>query len=260
MLTKQIPSFTVFTVLAYAMAYSFQKGVASYYGYSDLFIKIDLNTLLYSSVWLLVFSFVFAGGTYFALVFDLKDKYYVAVFVFMATLLIPYFYIVGMHWPFGYFPEESVMHSGDFLYFAMLFLNYHNVVSSSIYDKRHQHNMETIKKTGKLSEYKTVLHYVDFKVGITAFIYGVVTLLILSYVSGKITAFKNDEYYMVDNSPSKVLLNSYSGGFVVGSCESRKAKFEFINDLKGLEFTLISSEKNIEKIKKCFETRVRKGE
>ena len=39
-LSKQIPLLTIFTILTYAMAYCYQKGVAAYYGYPDLFIKI----------------------------------------------------------------------------------------------------------------------------------------------------------------------------------------------------------------------------
>ncbi|EFF3722956.1 hypothetical protein B7C68_004034, partial [Escherichia coli] len=74
-LTKQVSLLTVFSALAYVMAYSFQKGVASYYGYPALFIKIDLNTLLYSAVWLLFFSFLFLGALYATLMFDLKGKY-----------------------------------------------------------------------------------------------------------------------------------------------------------------------------------------
>lgn len=86
--TKQVSLLTMFSALAYAMAYYFQKGVASYYGYPDLFIKIDLNTLLYSAVWLLFFSFLFLGALYAALMFDLKGKYYVPFIVFIVVMLM----------------------------------------------------------------------------------------------------------------------------------------------------------------------------
>lgn len=254
-LTKQVSLLTIFTVLAYAMAYCFQKGVASYYGYPDLFIKIDLNTLLYSAVWLLIFSFLFLGALYATLMFDLKGKYYVPLIVFVGVVLIPNFFIIGFHWPFGYFSDSSVMNAGDILLFAMLFLNYHNVVSTSIHSKRNKHHMESIKEFGRLAEYKDIFYYIDFKVIRSAFPLGVVTLLTLSHTFGKVTAFKSSEYYMVDNNPSKVLLNSFGSGFVVGNCDLDNARFEFISDLKGMEFKLLSSKQDVIKIKNCFETR-----
>ena len=256
-LTKQVSLLTVFSALAYAMAYSFQKGVASYYGYSALFIKIDLNTLLYSAVWLLFFSFLFLGALYATLMFDLKGKYYVPFIIFIVVMLIPNFYIIGFHWPFGYFSETSVMSVGDILLFALLLLNYHNAVSASIHSKRHEHHMDSIRKFGRLAEYKDVFYYIDLKILKSAFPLGVMTLLILSYTFGKVTAFKNNEYYMVDGSNTKVLLNSFGSGFVVGDCESNSAKFEFVNDLKGMKFTVMSSKKEIAKLKECFETRVK---
>ncbi|HFP9220517.1 TPA: hypothetical protein ACTXAA_000636 [Raoultella planticola] len=256
-LTKQVSILTIFSVLAYAMAYYFQKGVASYYGYPDLFVKIDLNTLLYSAIWLLIFSFLFLGALYATLMFDLKEKYYVPFVVFIAVILIPNFYVIGFHWPFGYFSDTSVMNVGDILLFAMLFLNYHNVVSSSIHSKRHEHHMDSIRKFGRLAEYKDVFYYLDLKILKSAFPLGVATLLILSHTFGKVTAFKNSEYYAVDGSNTKVLLNSFGSGFVVGECESNNAKFEFINDLKGMSFKIMSSKKEISKLKECFETRVK---
>ncbi|EKY3920326.1 TPA: hypothetical protein RJ955_002877 [Enterobacter hormaechei] len=256
-LSKQIPLLTIFTILTYAMAYCYQKGVAAYYGYPDLFIKIDLNTLLYSAAWLLFFSILFLFGLYISLTYDLKGKYYVSFLVFILVVLIPYYFIIGFHWPFGHFAKNSIMSSMDALIFAMLFINYFNTVSPSINNKRHKQHMESIMDHGKLAEQRHVFYYIDFKTLRSAIPLGAFTLLMLSYTSGKITSFKNNEYYMIDNNPSKVLLNSFSSGFVIGKCEDFNASFEFRNELNNMEIKRLAYQNNVKKLKGCFEMRVK---
>lgn len=256
-LSKQIPLLTIFTVLTYTMAYCYQKGVAAYYGYPDLFIKLDLNTLLYSAAWLLFFITLFLCGLYISLSYDLKGKYYVSFLILTLVVLIPYYFIIGLHWPFGHFAKNSIMSPMDALIFAMLFINYFNAVSPSIHSKRHEQHMESIVGHGKLAEQRHVFYYIDFKILRSALPLGVFTLLMLSYTSGKITAFKNDEYFMIDNNPSKVLLNSFSSGFVIGKCENFNASFEFRNDLNNMEIKKMNIQTNVIKLKGCFEMRVK---
>ncbi len=256
LISKQVSALTVFTAVAYGMAYSFQKGIAYYYGYPDLFIKIDLNTLLYSSVWLIFFTVLFLGGIYLTLNYELKDKYYVTLISLFVLIFAPVFLIIGFNWPIGFFPKNSVMGAGDTLSFCILFFNYYNMISIPLNRKRSEHHAESIRKEGRLAEYVSVFRYVDWKTIKVAVPFGIFTLFILSNTFGKVSSYKNEEYYIVNDNVHSILINSYSNGFVIGSCEENRASFEFISDLKGYTFRKLTSRNDVEKIKKCFEYRV----
>ncbi|MEX3170546.1 MULTISPECIES: hypothetical protein [Serratia] len=250
LLKNEIPIVTLITALCYGIAYLFQWGYSSYFGYPTEFIYIDINTMLKTLFWLLGFGVIAATlltGQYIALK---NGRRLVALAVGFLILIFAYLIVFGFENPLKLLDSDSTITLGEISNIAYLPINL--AITVNAYLQTRMYLVEAEEQGGDnehiLSMRKRELWSRSILLVLTVF-----TSAIFFYSAGKIAAYKSTRIYESDTNPSAFLLNVYNNKFVTGRCSKNGVSFNYSEDSTKYTYVRVSDAKRIQEIKKCFE-------
>jgi len=251
LLKNEIPIVTLITALCYGIAYLFQWGYSSYFGYPIEFIYIDINTMLKTLFWLLGFGVVAATlltGQYMALK---NGRRLVAFAVGLLILILAYLIVFGFENPLKLLDSDSTITLGEISNIAYLPINLAITVNSYLQTRRYLTEAE--EQGGGDNEYILSMRRRELWARSILLVLTVSTSAVFFYSAGKIAAYKSIRIYESDANPRVFLLNVYNNKFVTGRCSKNEVAFNYSEDSTKYTYIRVSDAKRIQEIKKCFE-------
>ncbi|KLQ37012.1 hypothetical protein ABR32_15935 [Enterobacter cloacae subsp. dissolvens] len=138
---------------------------------------------------------------------------------------------------------------------AVIFLpiNYYNMVSSIIYRNQTKILKEHLKDNTGLYAKKPFFSYLS-KLEISfLLITFVVMIAAISYSSGKLVNYSSEELYILRDSKSSILLNSFSDRIIIGECSNNQPTYLIKKSDENLTLIKVTDNIELRKIKSCFE-------
>ncbi|WP_139356384.1 hypothetical protein [Izhakiella australiensis] len=222
MFKKEIPLVTIALIFSYALAYTFQKGMASFYGFPSDFIAIDINVLVTSffSVALIAVAFL---GLLPLDIYNLEMTFFRWVVIFVFICLLSFV-------PFIFSASESYakIHLERRLYLSIIVFSLSLVFLISV-------TYYWIKGARIVTSRRIIV--VTF------------SAVSLSMTLGWISAYWNSTIYYVGENT--YVITSFSGKYVFASCKKDKAVYH-IGDLDKSVSVEAVSRKVSDEIKVCL--------
>lgn len=254
LLKNDLTVIPVATLLAYGSSYFYQLGVADYYGYPRIFITNDLNSFFNGMLGLVIFLSL--GALIMSLLAWANSKnlgFWPGLTIVIGSFAITYIYFIGFNKPSDVFPNGRSISSLTCMAVIFLPINYYNMVSSIIYRNQTKILKEHLKDNTGLYAKKPFFNYLS-KLEISfLLITFVVMIAAISYSSGKLVNYSSEELYILRDSKSSILLNSFSDRIIIGECSNNQPTYLIKKSDENLTLIKVTDNIELRKIKSCFE-------
>ncbi|CNE77426.1 MULTISPECIES: hypothetical protein [Yersinia] len=225
---------TILTVFTYAVSYLFQWGYSSHFGYPVDLIQIDFNIILKTLVWLffILSPFIFLLWWCFSKFdFDNDQRIWMPFLRFTLVLILTnvvfYLCVFGAVSPSVYFNKHGSV-------------TVTNLIIMILFPMAILLKIFTDKYLGEKHSY-------------APYFFLALTFIASVFNLGKIVAFSSSPFYQMEDDKQYVLLNSFSGSNILGSCTADGVKIIKIDASESLKLVRVTSKIKNNEIKMCFQ-------